>query len=408
MINNIEYINYYILTYILIALSGALLFMWNRSLLILFALYLFFLYIFKIKSYNALKKYLFLLSLASFIVLIQFYFFDTFILNSLLSIIILVTVSYLFNEILKENFISTYVKLIYYLSIVSLILFPIGIVSPSGFTSIAHAIDSIGIDPYYTSNILFFNFYEAHSTILGIQIQRNSGFVYEPGMFACLLIPALAFSTIALGTLLNRYNIIFIITILSTLSTAAYIALAILIFIYLLTQYRLSVSSVTFAIIVVLVGLYSFKHVEFIGEKVQEQYDMAIYGDDNQRFRGRFGSAFVDINEIKNYPLFGRGRHSDTRFDQSEVMANPEYAHRVNGIFDLLAAMGIPFFLVYLYLLYRRINTICLNYNRSYFTWLLFVLPYLVMASSQTILMRPLFFALLFLNPIQNFNRNDK
>lgn len=246
-----------------------------------------------------------------------------------------------------------------------------------------------------------FNFVENHAQVFGINVLRNNGFLYEPGMFACVLIPALAFNTIINNEFYNNKNTVFIIAIITTFSTAAYLALAAYLIIYYVVCNGLTFLKTVIAVFVAAILGITIWQLEFIGEKIESQFDSALYGDYSQRHFGRIGSALVDIEEIREFPLIGRGRNQETRFDRSELLYNPHFAHRTNGLFDLMAAMGIPFFILYMFLLYRSINNFCLAQEWSKYAWMLFFIPFLIMASSQTILFRPLFLAFLFIYPNQ-------
>lgn len=393
------------LIYVLIGLSGIILFMENRAFLICFFLILLVSSMWVRVPRKGFKYFLFVLSAVLIVTSIQFITFNTFILNSLLSLLIVFSVGYAVNLILKERFVETYISLVYFFSIISLVFYLAGLLFPAFFSTLGNAADNLSIDPFWTKNLLFFNFIDKDAIIFGLEVRRNPGFLYEPGMFACILLPALSFNTVALNSLANKKNFVFIIALVTTFSTAAYLALISFIVIYFIIYERFTLTGLSIATLVLVFFSVYLWQTEFIRGKINEQIDIALTASDSQRYRGRIGSALVDLEQIAQYPIQGRGRSQATRFNSDLLRINPNYSHRTNGIFDLIAEMGIPFFLLYMYLLFNSINKFCLKQKRSKYAWMLFLIPYLIVSFSQTILLRPLFLALLFLDPNQAFKR---
>lgn len=400
----------YGLIYLIIGLSSSHLLMQKQYHIIVFGILLSIFAFSKRISEREKRYYAKIIFIVSMVFFLQAIVFNVVYIYSYFSLIVLFSISFCIQSYLKFEFINYYVSLVYYLSIISLIFYILIAIFPNLTSVFINLVRNIGIDPFNNSNMLIFNFRRIDIVFAGVRVYRNCGFTYEPGMFACILIPALCFNTIIMKQFVNFKNIIFIVALLTTFSTAAYLSMCAYFFLYtIFFKKRFLLKRLTFCIIIFMVCATSFWRLEIIGNKIESQYKLAI-GNDSQRHLGRIGSGKVDLEETFKHPIIGKGRNVETRFEGMDIDVNDGRArHRVNGVFDLLVAMGIPFFLYYMYLLSISIKNICKIHNGSKNSWLIFVIPFLIMASSQTILFRPLFVSFIFLflykgNQIKNLN----
>lgn len=389
------------LMYIILALSGILLFI-NENLFLIGAFFLFGYLMLRegITPRELIPCGLFLAAVVV-ITAVQTLQFGRFVPESFLSVIILLTVGFLAAHVMEDRFVNIFVRLMYVMSVISLVFYTLTLVFPPLLTAAGNLVDVTGIDPHWTKNMFFYNFIDAEAMLTEGGILRNAGFVYEPGMFACLLIPALAFNTIFEDSLLNRRNKVFLITLVTTFSTAAYLSLAVFLVLYFTVSRGFSLMRSLMVLGGAAVVMLLFWQLEFIGGKIQEQRDRALHGAYSTRYMGRIGSALVDMQSIAAYPWAGRGRHVETRFDAVQVFYNPGFTHRVNGITHLMASMGVPFFLFYVYRMSVTAKRLSRKVNANPHLWVILVIPLLVMALSQLILLRPFFIALLFLREDQ-------
>lgn len=389
------------LMYAVLALTGILLFI-NENLFLIGAFFALIYLMLKV-GISPRETWLFtvFISVAVLVTAFQTLQFSRFVPESFLSLIILITVGFLTSHVLENRFVSVFIRLMYVMSVISLVVYGLLLLFPPLLPASREMVEALQVDPHWTRNIFFYNFIDAEAKLGESGILRNPGFVYEPGMFASLLIPALAFNTIFEGTLLNKRNNVFLLTIITTFSTAAYLALTVFMVLYFSIRTGFSLRRFIVVSAASVVVLVLFWQVEFIGGKIQEQRDRALYGAHSTRYMGRIGSALVDLQSIAEYPWAGRGRNVETRFDATQLFYNPGSTHRVNGVTHLMASMGVPFFLFYVYRLSVAARGFSRRTNDNPHIWIILVVPLLFMASSQLILLRPFYLALLFLKPDQ-------
>lgn len=299
---------------------------------------------------------------------------------------------YFIVKLLKYNFDKYYINILYFFTLVSLIFYTFSFVP--GFTE------------YFVSNVApFFKspfveesvFYKSEPTIIIFCFEdtlmsdhRNSGPFWEPGAFAVFLCIALLFNIIRTGKMVNRKNILFIVAILTTLSTAGYIALA-AIFGGFYTIKRGFLNKVMVLLLVVISG-FLFSRLDFLEQKINQNIDIA-----EKTTSSRFGSALADYKLFVESPLVGWGR-GDARYGEKKVTRFTIEEHRNNGIFILLATYGIILTVIYFFLIYKSINAL-VKY-RNFTSWFSFIsmCVIFILGFSQGIFSLPLLYSFLFLH----------
>lgn len=390
---------YYVLVYLLLAFSGVNLFIFNKSLLIVYFLFLLVLFIY----YKRKVDRLFLIVVAFYLLIsfLQYFSFNIFSFSSFASTIILLSIGYMTIKILRQYFINIYVNTIFFLSCLSVVFWLLSILSLPFFEFISTLPYVLRTDPYEFQNFLVYTV--ESSTVY--DIYRNAGFVYEPGIFAALLVLGLIFNTFYNNKFIDKKNIIFSICILSTFSTAGYLALFVFLVAYYLFNRKLKFRYFVLPLILLLSYL-SFNTFEFLGSKISSQVEESGYYKGVYTNQGRIGSGLVDMESILKYPIAGRGRNEKTRFDwKSSDLDNLKFVHRTNGVFDLIVEFGIPFSLLYLYLIYRSFNKIFIYNNKNSKYALVAFILILILGFSQTFFMRPLLLSLMFLGIVFNFRK---
>jgi len=143
-------------------------------------------------------------------------------------LVLMVFTSYFFIKIVGFKFLIISSNLIYYSALISLPLF-LGQVISSSFTQFLYiiekpfeAISSLPVRP----SILIYSI--AHNTVDQGNMSdflRNPGMFHEPGAFAVFLVFAFAVNLIKSQRVITTRNIIIVLTIITTFSTAGYLAL---------------------------------------------------------------------------------------------------------------------------------------------------------------------------------------
>lgn len=138
--------------------------------------------------------------------------------NQCLNILLLLTIVFFFNNEFMDSkeFMMLYVKVLYLMCIYSLAIYGLNFIF--NFTATAPKLGLVSGMPIY---ILF----------MGQNVrtfERNAGPFWEPGVFQIFISIALVFTLLFLnqGRKRMRYQIVFIITMLTTVSTAGYLLMA--------------------------------------------------------------------------------------------------------------------------------------------------------------------------------------
>jgi hypothetical protein len=295
--------------------------------------------------------------------------------------------------ILGDKFFEAFVKLVYVLTVIGLVFWTFENLFPTISNYIHSVSANLKLDIVSNENILIYNT-EPHKMF---GLIRNAGFAYEGGAYSIILIIAIIFNL-----LLNNYKVekktkIFIIAILSTFSTAGYLALFIIIYGLYYTKIKNKVRLIIFSAFFFLIIGYAFTQLDFLEEKIVSQAEIM---QNPYATRGRFASAAADILEWQRNPIFGVGKFDETRF---EVFKFSEQ-HRVNGLAAFLSVFGIIVFIAYLVLIYNSL--LVLNkYSVKSQKYVIFqFIALIVMAFSQTCLQWTAFIILLYLDSTINKN----
>ena len=185
---------------------------------------------------------------------------------------------------------------------------------------------------------------------------RNSGPFWEPGAFGGFALIALIFNVIKRRTLGNKKNLVFILAIITTLSTSAVIALFVLISLYYI---QLSRSMLKFILAPIIVSLawFSYYELEFLGKKITENTNNIEGGTTSNRFV----SALTDLEDIKKFWVFGRGFNEETRYNKDRL--DDKEKHRNNGVTAILVNIGIFGGLAYFLLIANSFKALCRQVN---------------------------------------------
>jgi hypothetical protein len=303
-------------------------------------------------------------------------------------------------KLLKEKFVNYYIQVLVFFSIISLLIFIPIFLFPSLLENIINATPSFLSYQYELwgflvnqKTLVFYNLLQEEGDRL-----RNCGPFWERGAFGGFLIIGTLFNSVRLGNLTNKINWLFYITIISTQSTTAYIALFVFILSYLLFQ-NYSYISKSLVIFFGIAGVFAFQQIPFLGDKIinennEAQEAIEIKGGDT-----RIASAILDWNDIKRYPFTGRGIWPETRIDKIY-----EFVIRNNGFTNFLAEWGFLFFTFYFYYYYKGIKYYCEMHNTNRFIPFAFLLIIWLISSSENYFSLPVFWAFLFLYlPLQEY-----
>ena len=168
-------------------------------------------------------------------------------------------------KLIGDSFLQKLIKWIYLLTIVSFFFYIIDISVEGVFRYFPDFLNVFTREQQAESGGLYLFVYMKSAWV---EI-RNCGFMWEPGAFAGILIIAIAIRLSQNNFKLDKYVIIFIIGIITTYSTAGYIAMYFLIVAILLKRFKKNYLVLFFALIplIVYVGIQVYK-LDFVSDKI--------------------------------------------------------------------------------------------------------------------------------------------
>lgn len=393
----------YILVYLYIGFSVAPFFSTNELWIAYVFVLLFFLHIVRKQKISIKKEYIWFFLILVFIMIMQSITMAFIDIRSNLGTLIRFLFPLFGILLLQNRFIQKYLNIVFILSIFGLIIFCLKNLIPDFNEMLINLGQSLPFDEEAQQHFLIycsrtkenFNF-----------VLSNSGFAYEPGSYSIVLGIALIFSIIEQGKLLTKYGIVFILSLLSTFSTAGYIALFIILIGYAYNQIILkrNVNRVAVFFVLLFLSCVIFTIVDFMQEKIESQVELL---QDPYETRGRFASAQADITTWLTNPLWGTGK-SEATYLETAYQLGFTSEHRVNGLAQFLAKFGIIMFLLYLYLLYRSLEIYALNSGLNNMSYFFYYIAILSLAFSQICLQWPIFIVLLYLSQIVTLMNYEK
>lgn len=315
------------------------------------------------------------------------------IINVAISIIIF---PYLVLCIVGKSFWDRFERVVYILTLISLPLFLLNIIFPYFFNYLTPIMRPFTADTFI-SYYPFGSYWSAFIYVHGAgDVLRNHGFMWEPGAFSMIIIWAISYNWLKSGIKFDKKFFIYAIALATTLSTAGYLA----IFVLILSKY---IKKVNFSNLykMILTGIVFFVFIyslNFVGNEIESyvenyKYDINLfYNEDVGAMKvNRFRIVDYHLKSISENPI-GYGVVSKKDYsNEIEVVG-------VNGLTSLLVMWGIPIFIYILYLLIKYIQMLNIH-KYSNFTLTLFLIGFLIVVFSNPIARNP-FIYLILLTPI--------
>lgn len=167
---------------------------------------------------------------------------------------------YFFYKICGNNFFKTLYKFCYPLIVLSLILFTLQVIFPSVFQSLADPLNFTVKDEYKSLNRWYIVVYMFNV------VERNSGFMWEPGAYSCILVFLLYYRLFNNNFKIDRHIIVIIIAIITTFSTSGYLAIFATVTGFLIYSKKFNYFLLLIPIVIFFVYLYN--NTSFLGEKI--------------------------------------------------------------------------------------------------------------------------------------------
>ncbi len=212
--------------------------------------------------------------------------------------LIIILISFLLAEYLDfESFARSFNKLMYVLSIISLIVYMLAL----------NASALLDIFPIHTNaaGLQFTNLYLS-GVYKDVGELRNTGLFREPGVFMIYLLLAIIFELFYFVHIRKSYLLIFILCLISTFSTAAFFVLFLVILGYFIASNKINIfkkiviSLVFICSIIAYFIIYSASYISVFGKLNQ---DSSSYVS----FLSRLASFVVNFDIFLTHPLLGVG-----------------------------------------------------------------------------------------------------
>jgi hypothetical protein len=243
-----------------------------------------------------------------------------------------------------SDFISTFLKVLFFLSLAGIFLYVFFIIFPSIEQMLfekKHVWDNA--EKYHADKSLIIytihreNFYGLDPMGL-FGLPRNSGPFWEPGAYGGYLVLGIV-TEMLLFRKLSRRAWVFLVALFTTYSTTAYLAVGVFfVLYYLLVDNKAERLIVIVPLLVILIWISLFS-LEFLSAKIVHQLkefnEGNVYSSQPENDT-RIGSASLDFKDLQRSPIFGTGSSDETRWGPNEKLFM-----RTNGITDFLVRMGI-------------------------------------------------------------------
>jgi len=342
----------YFMVLALVFVSGNLLFT-NR--IALFTVFIFATILFFYRKIKFDMTFVYFLIGLTVIFILQIFKFDFFPAFTYAGVYIRILVAYFILKSVSD-FSDKFVKVMYYISIVSFMFF-IPILFIPGFSDflLNHLVFYSRIEDGVQAR---FNIMGLYTIVPGHDF-RSSGPFWEMGAFSGYLILALVINYLKKPELNNKISIILILAILTTQSSTGYITVLIfLAFIFNREVKNIALKGVL-AFSMFFVGYLAYTNLDFLGEKIEMQFEEAKALVNTENLEGestdRFASMLKDWRDFQGHELIGRGFHNETRFttmyDTEEISDI-----RTVGSTDILVRVGLPMFFWMLFLMYSSFS----------------------------------------------------
>ena len=268
----------FLLTFLLLVLSGNPLFLANRFYILITAVLAG--YVFFSNRTKILVNCLFYFLPFIGIFLIQALSFHNAKLSSALFVLMKIFIGISLYQIIGKKFLVAFVDVMFFLSVISLVGFLIN-------TYLGY-LPGFRVSDISTSLVLYTELFDTYSGFIG----RNSGMFWEPGAYEGYLNLALCFLIISKDVCYQKIKALSLsVALLTTFSTTGYVVFAVILIVYLFFYSDLPFpAKVALTVLLFAVVVYYYQSLDFLQQKIQYQNSLGITDEgrinDYKRFAG--------------------------------------------------------------------------------------------------------------------------
>jgi hypothetical protein len=294
-----------------------------------------------------------------------------------------------------DDFAKKFINVMYYFAIISLI-----------FLFFVYFVPGVG--EFLKSKFTLVTVQDIRHSLFGVYTLidglefKNAGPFWEMGAFGGYLMITLILSYLRDQILLNKINILLIITILSTQSSTAYIALFSFMFFIFFNKTKDLLLKILVVSAILSISYIAYMNLEFLGEKIETQLQEAKDVMDLPSLEGestdRFVTMLKDWRDFKGHELIGRGTHASTRYSPSMYDIKTDTETRTVGTTDIIVRYGLPFFILLIFLMYKSFSSYSKSFSKDgEYMGASIVFIILLLLTSETYFLNPIFWMVIML-----------
>ena len=324
------------------------------------------------------KNIFILLSLLSISTLVTYATFDSSSIAIEGSAIIILFMMYLLVSSYKANFLISFIKIIHYLSVLSILTW-ISLESMDFIFDIKSRLSDFAL--YYGINeggrytLFLFNY--------GMESIRNYGIFWEPSVLALFVFTSLLFQEFLKIRNINfprHYVLIAYLTIVSSQSTGGYIYMFLHFFFFNTTVQK---NKGLLYPLVLIIGIIGFTNIPFLQEKIIGFINDSDITNDHHYFNGRLNFTFM-MSLFLQEPMFGIGQRSQL------LSGGIIEGTLLNGYLSILVSFLIFVFIFYNFLLLK--SALIWNKDIKNMRFIGFVICFIIMNMNNGFTYAPNFY----------------
>ncbi len=213
---------------------------------------------------------------------------------------------YFILKIVGVKFFEKLNSYLFILVIISLIIFPLQVINLSMMRSLAKLFGPL-THPDFLQHGNWYGFIYVFSNW---QPYRNCGFMWEPGAFAGMLILLMAYRLAITNFKIDKYIYVYFIALLTTLSTAGYLAFSMILVAFFIINGRKYAYIIILLPVIIYGGYELFMSSDFLHGKINRYLELGTeaWGEnkDGSLRTSRLGFFLIVLDESFHWP-FGHG-----------------------------------------------------------------------------------------------------
>ena len=301
---------------------------------------------------------------------------------------------YFMVKVVGRKFFYYLNKYIYYLTVISLTFYFIDLLAPTVFESFKSLLNFMTQEDQKNAGgwYIYVYMHNAWAYVYGLPwLFRNSGFMWEAGGNAMILVFALIYTIIENGFKFDKYVFVYIVATIFTFSTSGYLALMMILYAYLIKTNKLRLLKFVLIPIFLYLAVNIFE-LDFVkGKIIQYEKDIDRYAlhKTAKVFRiNRFGIMKFNLEQSVYSPL-GNGV-TDSQYLRKKYGVIFDGSNTIARVLYIWGYPGLFLMLLFIY----RYYFVMLGENRL--VSILFTIAFSIMLFSNPVEYRPMIYTMIY------------